>query len=68
MQIDPHVPLPEGAVKGEVLDMEVVQDHYWPEGQAVLKRFVAALAAIPIPPATRELVRLRTAALTGCTH
>jgi len=68
MPLNPHVPVPAAAVRGEVLDMDVVQDHYWPAGQAALKRFVRALAAMPVPPARREYVRLRTARLTGCTH
>lgn len=68
MQLHPRVTIPPEAVGGEVVNMDVVQDHYWPAGQRALQRFVRALAAMPVPPARREYVRLRTARLTGCTH
>lgn len=68
MPLHPHVAIPPNAVADDVIDMDVVQDHYWPAGQAALRRYVRALAAMPVPPARREYVRLRTARLTGCTH
>lgn len=64
----PHVSVPDEAIVEGVVDMELVQRHHWPALDSALKGYVAALSGAALEPYLRELVRIRSARITGCTY